>query len=615
MEKFSVRRPFTILVAVVAVIILGFVSVSNMTTDLLPSMNLPYMIVITPYPGASPERVEQAVSEPMERALGTISHVKNVYSVSAENYSLTQLEFEDGTNMDSAMVKVSSAVEQTRGTLPDMVGTPSILEISMDMIATMYLAVSRDGNDIYELSEYVNDELVPYFERQEGVASVVTIGTVEKSVQVELNGDKINDLNDEILSKTNIGLRDAKKQLDDAKAQVAEGQRQLEIQEQQFGSLVAGGLMGQVEPKADEIKINLQTEIIKTISELNKLQARLNEMGSPGDSMAYNISGAMANFQEAYKTAGTDLKKAREDLDKARSDAEKVIREGAQKANETGASYENVGNKVGEVEKAFDELEKDLEELIPSETGPDNPDNPQPAPDNPDNPQPAPDNPDNPGNSDNPGGSDNTGGSDNSGNTGGTDNLSPDSGTQNPDQPPSPDEIGTGGRAITPGLLRADPVKRLAPDELPGSENQTPEQPAFDPPVLTDPGTEPAADPAAPGESGTAGDPVEPGDSGIAGDPVEPGESGSASQTPEEKISEDFQNLDKAAQELSEAINKAAENTAGTIEYMTAEQTRNRLQNSAECRGDDSEQQLHLQHVRRHHAADGGCGDDPVSDG
>ena len=78
MEKFSVRRPFTILVAVVAVIILGFVSVSNMTTDLLPSMNLPYMIVITPYPGASPERVEQAVSEPMERALGTISHVKNV---------------------------------------------------------------------------------------------------------------------------------------------------------------------------------------------------------------------------------------------------------------------------------------------------------------------------------------------------------------------------------------------------------------------------------------------------------------------------------------------------------------------------------------------------------
>ena len=60
MEKFSVRKPFTVLVAVLIVIILGFVSVSNMTTDLLPSMSLPYMIVVTPYPGASPERVETA---------------------------------------------------------------------------------------------------------------------------------------------------------------------------------------------------------------------------------------------------------------------------------------------------------------------------------------------------------------------------------------------------------------------------------------------------------------------------------------------------------------------------------------------------------------------------
>lgn len=115
MEKFSVRRPFTVLVAVLIVIILGFVSVSNMTTDLLPSMSLPYMIVVTPYPGASPERVETAVSEPMERALGTISHVKNVYSVSSENYSMTQLEFEDGTDMDSAMVKGCRARSSRRG--------------------------------------------------------------------------------------------------------------------------------------------------------------------------------------------------------------------------------------------------------------------------------------------------------------------------------------------------------------------------------------------------------------------------------------------------------------------------------------------------------------------
>ena len=85
MEKFSVRRPFTILVAVLIITILGFVSVTSMPTDLLPPISLPYMIVITPYPGASPERAEQSVAQPMERALGTVAGVKNVYSFCSEN--------------------------------------------------------------------------------------------------------------------------------------------------------------------------------------------------------------------------------------------------------------------------------------------------------------------------------------------------------------------------------------------------------------------------------------------------------------------------------------------------------------------------------------------------
>ncbi len=123
MEKFSVKKPYTVLVGVIMVLVLGIVSVMNMTTDLLPSISLPYLLVITSYPGASPERVEMIVSDPMESALGTISGVKNVMSVSAENYSLTQLEFEDGTDMDSATVKVSSAVTQVHSQLPEGVGT------------------------------------------------------------------------------------------------------------------------------------------------------------------------------------------------------------------------------------------------------------------------------------------------------------------------------------------------------------------------------------------------------------------------------------------------------------------------------------------------------------
>ena len=101
-SKFSVKKPFTVVVAVVMVLILGYVSFTRMTTDLLPSMELPYAIVITTYPGASPEEVESAVTIPIEESMATISNMKNVSSVSNENFSLVILEFEEDTNMDTA---------------------------------------------------------------------------------------------------------------------------------------------------------------------------------------------------------------------------------------------------------------------------------------------------------------------------------------------------------------------------------------------------------------------------------------------------------------------------------------------------------------------------------
>ena len=227
MEKFSVKKPFTILVMVVAIIILGFVSLSGMTTDLLPKMSLPYLLVITTYPGASPEKVESSVSEPVESALGSISGVKNVYSMSYENYGIVELEFADGTDMDSAMVKVSSALDSVKSVLPEECGSPNIMEISMDMMASVYLAASYEGKDIQETSRFVEDTLIPYLERQEGVTSISDIGIVENSISVDLNQDKIDVLNEKILAKTNDAFADAVDQLNDAKKQLLESEKKL----------------------------------------------------------------------------------------------------------------------------------------------------------------------------------------------------------------------------------------------------------------------------------------------------------------------------------------------------------------------------------------------------
>lgn len=93
MEKFSVKKPFTILVAVIMVLLLGFVSITNLQTNLLPDISTPYLMVVTVYPGASPERVESEVSDVMENALGTVSGVENITATSAENYSLLLMKF------------------------------------------------------------------------------------------------------------------------------------------------------------------------------------------------------------------------------------------------------------------------------------------------------------------------------------------------------------------------------------------------------------------------------------------------------------------------------------------------------------------------------------------
>ena len=231
MIKYSVKKPFTVLVAVIIVLVIGVVSLTGMETNLLPEMDMPYMMVITTYPGASPEKVEENVTKPMESTLGTINGVKSVTSTSAENYSMVMLEFEEDTNMDSAMVKVSSGINQIEGQLPDICGTPNVMELSMDMMATMYASVSYEGKDIYDLSSFTKDTVIPYFERQEGVASVSDVGLVEKTIEVRLNKEKIDDINEQIMLLTNDKLADAKSKITDSQNTINESKTELEEKE------------------------------------------------------------------------------------------------------------------------------------------------------------------------------------------------------------------------------------------------------------------------------------------------------------------------------------------------------------------------------------------------
>lgn len=234
MSKFSVKKPFTVFVAVVICLILGGVSFTKMTTDLLPEFSLPYVVVVTTYPGASPDKVENSVTEPLESGLGTVNGVVNVTSTSNENYGMVMLEFEENTNMDSAMVKLSSALDLI--SLPDGAGNPMIMEMSMDMLPVMYTSVDYEGKDIYELTDFVEENVIPFMERQDGVVSVDTTGMVEKTVEIRLNQEKIDGLNDELAAYVDGELADAKSELDSAKSELSSAKQKLEASEKELAS-------------------------------------------------------------------------------------------------------------------------------------------------------------------------------------------------------------------------------------------------------------------------------------------------------------------------------------------------------------------------------------------
>ena len=277
MEKFSVKKPFTVLVAVIMVIMLGFVSIQNMQTNLLPDVSTPYLMVVTVYPGASPERVESEVSDVMENALGTVSGVKNITATSAENYSLLLMEFNDGTDMNSALVKVSNKVDQTASSLPSSCMTPSIIEYSLNMNAFMTVAVSREGSDMYDLSDFVSDTVVPYLGRQDGVSSISSSGLVDKLVQVQLSQDKIDAINEKLLDAIDTQLAEAKAKLDDAEAQIEAGQQEYQRQLKNYDKLVKDAISSQYSGELTDSFNAVKKQAQDLLDSVNQLIAVVNE--------------------------------------------------------------------------------------------------------------------------------------------------------------------------------------------------------------------------------------------------------------------------------------------------------------------------------------------------
>ena len=236
LSKLSVKKPYTVIVGVILVIVLGAVSLTKMTTDLLPDMSLPYALVITTDMGASPEEVESDVTAPVEASMATTSSIKNVSSASYDNYSMVILEYEQNANMDSVIIEIQQKLDQLEGSFPDGAGKPMIMQIDPDMMPVMVASADVEGMTQSEISDYVENELSPVLESIDGVASVSTTGTVEANIHVTLDQDKIDALNQKIQSKIEEQFTEPQEQLDQAAEQVESGRRQMESGKDQLAN-------------------------------------------------------------------------------------------------------------------------------------------------------------------------------------------------------------------------------------------------------------------------------------------------------------------------------------------------------------------------------------------
>ncbi|MDL2296076.1 efflux RND transporter permease subunit [Lachnospiraceae bacterium OttesenSCG-928-E19] len=297
-SKFSVKKPYTILVGVVLVIILGVVSFTKMTVDLLPDMNLPYAIVLTTYPGASPEEVEMTVTKPVEQSMATISNISNIQSSSSENMSMVVLEFVQTANMDSVTIEMRENLDQISGYWPDTIGNPMVMKLNPNMMPIMITAISADGSSATEVSKLIEEEVLPEVESVEGVASVTAIGSVEETIEVIVDPDKVAAVNDEVKAELEAKFQEAEDALAQAKSQVESGKAALAA-----GTGTAAGQFGSAASQLAQADAELNQGMLEVgmkLEELSLLEAGLNQADAAAAVTEATLTAQKEGLQALY---------------------------------------------------------------------------------------------------------------------------------------------------------------------------------------------------------------------------------------------------------------------------------------------------------------------------
>ncbi|WMJ77334.1 MULTISPECIES: efflux RND transporter permease subunit [unclassified Sedimentibacter] len=211
LSRFSVKKPVTITMMILIVIVLGVVSLSKLQIDLLPQMELPYVMVQTGYSGAGPEEIENLITKPVEQSVATVENIEGMISYSNEGSSLVLIQFAFGTDMDNAMLQLRENIDLIEGFLPDGITSPIVAKLDPSAMPIIQMAVSS-GGDLYNAQKMAEDIIAPRLERIEGTASASVSGGLEKEIEVMLKEEALKGFNlsqayvTQVIQAANINL-------------------------------------------------------------------------------------------------------------------------------------------------------------------------------------------------------------------------------------------------------------------------------------------------------------------------------------------------------------------------------------------------------------------------
>lgn len=190
LARLSIDRPVATLMFYITIILLGVVSLSQLSVDLLPSISYPRLSVVTQYPGVAPEEVEALVTVPLETSVSRIPGLRRVESISREGVSFITLEFSWGIDMDFALLHTRERLDSARDSLPEGVDKPVIIALDPQSKPIMTLALTGERK-LLELKELAEELIKPRLEQVEGIAAVEITGGVEREIQVEVDPAKL----------------------------------------------------------------------------------------------------------------------------------------------------------------------------------------------------------------------------------------------------------------------------------------------------------------------------------------------------------------------------------------------------------------------------------------